>query len=87
MLSCGSVRQYEGYWATVKPDRLAGGLPTGGYGETEGAKLGETHDKKYWADRLSRRLADEYDAGMGECCGAYSRLASRLTEPSGNRTI
>jgi GH24 family phage-related lysozyme (muramidase) len=51
----------------VKPDRLAGGLPTGGYGETEGVKLGETHDEKYWSDRLTARLAEEYDAGIGKC--------------------
>lgn len=62
-----AVKGYEGYWPTVKPDKLAGGLPTGGYGETVGVKLGETHDEKFWADRLAKRLAEDYDAGIGEC--------------------
>lgn len=62
-----AVKQYEGYTPVVKPDRLANGLPTGGYGETVGVKLGETHDEKFWADRLQRRLRDEYDRQIGEC--------------------
>lgn len=66
-IACCSVKGYEGYWPTVKPDRLAGGLPTGGYGETQGVKLGETHNEKFWSDRLARRLAEEYDAGIGKC--------------------
>src|SRR4051812_45116251 len=37
------VKHYEGLWLTVKPDTLARGLPTGGYGETEDVRLGETH--------------------------------------------
>lgn len=66
-IACSSVKQYEGFWPTVKPDRLAGGLPTGGYGETVEVKLGETHDEKFWADRLAKRLAEDYDRGIGEC--------------------
>lgn len=66
-VACASVKAYEGYAPTVKPDRLAAGLPTGGYGETEGVRLGETHSEKYWSDRLQRRLADEYDSGIGRC--------------------
>lgn len=62
-----AVQKYEGYAPTVVPDRLAGGLPTGGYGETVGVKLGETHDKAYWSARLATRLADDYDAGIGKC--------------------
>jgi lysozyme len=61
------VKHWEGYAPTVVPDRLANGLPTGGYGETEGVKLGETHDEKFWADRLSKRLAEDYDQGIGRC--------------------
>ena len=66
-LALGTVKHCEGYAPTVVPDKLANGLPTGGYGETEGVKLGETHDKKYWSDRLAMRLRDEYDAGLGKC--------------------
>lgn len=61
-----TVKQYEGLWLTVKPDTLAHGLPTGGYGETENVRLGETHDEKYWAARLAKRLP-EYDAKIGTC--------------------
>lgn len=66
-IACPAVKKYEGYAPTVVPDRLANGLPTGGYGETEGVKLGETHAEKFWSDRLSARLKDEYDAGLGQC--------------------
>ncbi|WP_445222136.1 glycoside hydrolase family protein [Bradyrhizobium sp. Pa8] len=62
-----AVKQSEGYWPTVKVDRVGTGQPcTGGYGETEGVKCGETHDEKFWSDRLSVRLK-EYDARIGEC--------------------
>jgi lysozyme len=60
------VKHYEGLWLTVKPDKLAHGLPTGGYGETENVRLGETHDEKYWANRLAQRLP-EYDRKIGTC--------------------
>lgn len=66
-MACGAIKPSEGLWLTVKPDRLAGGLPTGGYGETEGVKLGETHDEKFWSDRLKARVATEYDSGIGKC--------------------
>jgi lysozyme len=62
-----AVEKYEGYAPTVVPDKLANGLPTGGFGETEGVELGETHDRKYWSDRLAKRLAEDYDAGIGQC--------------------
>ena len=67
-LAVPAVKKYEGYWPTVKIDWIGTGHPpTGGYGETEGVKLGETHDEKYWADRLQMRLRDEYDQQIGEC--------------------
>jgi len=62
-----TVKHWEGFAPTVVPDRLANGLPTGGYGETEGVKLGETHDEKFWSDRLAKRLSEEYDADIGKC--------------------
>ncbi|KRR21920.1 lysozyme [Bradyrhizobium retamae] len=66
-LAVPAIKQYEGYAPTVVPDKLAGGLPTGGYGETVGVKLGETHSEKYWSDRLAKRLVEDYDAGIGKC--------------------
>ncbi|WP_407122729.1 glycoside hydrolase family protein [Bradyrhizobium sp. STM 3561] len=62
-----AVKKSEGYWPTVKVDTIGTGRPcTGGYGETEGVKCGETHDEKFWSDRLAMRLR-EYDARIGEC--------------------
>lgn len=63
-----AVKLSEGYWPTVKVDRVGTGQPcTGGYGETENVRCGETHNEKYWADRLQLRLADEYDHEIGKC--------------------
>jgi lysozyme len=63
-----AVKKSEGYWPTVKVDTVGTGRPcTGGYGETEGVKCGETHNEKYWADKLKIRLADEYDREIGKC--------------------
>lgn len=62
-----AVKKWEGLAPTVVPDRLANGLPTGGYGETEGVRLGETHDEQFWSARLAKRLAEDYDAGIGKC--------------------
>jgi lysozyme len=63
-----AVKKSEGYWPTVKVDTVGTGRPcTGGYGETEGVKCGETHSEKYWADKLKMRLADEYDREIGQC--------------------
>ncbi|HEV2155417.1 glycoside hydrolase family protein [Bradyrhizobium sp.] len=61
------VKHWEGFAPTVVPDKLANGLPTGGYGETEDVKLGETHSEKFWSDRLAKRLVEEYDVGIGKC--------------------
>jgi lysozyme len=72
------VKHYEGLWLTVKPDKLAHGIPTGGYGETEGVKLGETHDEAYWSARLAKRLP-EYDAKIGQCI--------RVELPDGVRAV
>src|SRR3954454_19609922 len=66
-LAVPAIKHYEGYSPTVVPDKLAGGLPTGGFGETQGVTLGETHSKKYWSDRLAKRLAEDYDTGIGQC--------------------
>lgn len=66
-MALGTVKHWEGLAPTVVPDKLANGLPTGGYGETVGVRLGETHSEKYWADRLAVRLREDYDAGIGRC--------------------
>jgi lysozyme len=65
-IACPQVAKYEGLWLTVRPDTLARGLPTGGYGETVGVRLGETHTEAYWANRLAQRLP-EYDAKIAPC--------------------
>lgn len=66
-IACANIKPWEGYWATAKVDTVGTGQPcTGGYGETEDVKCGETHDEKYWADRLAKRLP-EYDAKIGAC--------------------
>lgn len=62
-----AVKKSEGYWPTVKVDTVGTGRPcTGGYGETEGVRCGETHDEKFWSDRLAKRIT-EYDARIGAC--------------------
>src|SRR5215218_6232800 len=66
-LAVPAIKHYEGYAPTVVPDKLAGGLATGGYGETVGVELGETHSEKFWSDRLAKRLIEDYDAGIGKC--------------------
>lgn len=63
-----AVKKSEGYWPTVKVDTVGTGRPcTGGYGETENVKCGETHSETYWSERLKMRLADEYDREIGKC--------------------
>jgi lysozyme len=62
-----ATKAYEGYWPTVKIDWIGTGHPpTGGYGETENVKVGETHSEKYWADLLAVKLR-RYDAEIGQC--------------------
>jgi lysozyme len=57
----------EGYWPTAKVDTIGTGRPcTGGYGETEHVKCGESHPEKYWADLLVVKLK-RYDAEIGHC--------------------
>ncbi|MCA6098882.1 glycoside hydrolase family protein [Bradyrhizobium australafricanum] len=62
-----AVKKSEGYWPTVKVDTIGTGRPcTGGYGETEDVKCGETHTEAYWSARLEKRMR-EYDARIGAC--------------------
>jgi lysozyme len=67
-LCCTAVKKSEGYWPTVKVDKVGTGRPcTGGYGETENVRCGETESETFWSDRLKMRLADEYDREIGKC--------------------
>lgn len=70
------VANFEGLWLTVKPDKLANGLPTGGYGETENVKLGETHSKEYWQARLAMRIP-QYDAKIAPCIHVDLPISAR----------
>jgi lysozyme len=61
------IKQFEGYWPTVKIDWIGTGHPpTGGYGETENVRLGETHNEAFWSDRLKMRLP-QYFAKIAPC--------------------
>lgn len=48
--------KWEGVWLTAKPDRLAHGIPTVCYGETEGVKLGDHYTKAQCEEMLSHKL-------------------------------
>lgn len=61
-----AIKKSEGYWPTVKGDKLANNLPTGGYGETENVRPGETHDEKYWSARLMVSMQKK-DREIGAC--------------------
>jgi lysozyme len=75
------IASFEGLWLTVKPDKLANGLPTGGYGETENVKLGETHTKEYWMARLEKRVP-EYDAKIAPCIKVNLPTSARAAADS-----
>lgn len=50
------VAQFEGLWTTAKPDKLAYGLPTVCYGETEGVKVGDKYTKAQCDEMLAKKL-------------------------------
>ncbi|MBR1173904.1 lysozyme [Bradyrhizobium sp. KB893862 SZCCT0404] len=56
MLAVPVVAQFEGLWLTAKPDRLAHGIPTVCYGETEGVRLGDTYTKQQCQFMLANKL-------------------------------
>lgn len=56
MLAVPVVSQFEGLWLTAKPDRLAHGIPTVCYGETEGVKVGDTYTKEQCQLMLANKL-------------------------------
>lgn len=56
MLAVPVVSQFEGLWLTAKPDRLAHGIPTVCYGETEGVRVGDTYTKAECQEMLANKL-------------------------------
>jgi lysozyme len=64
-LAVPCVSQFEGRWLTAKPDRLAYGIPTVCFGETEGVKIGDHYTPQECADMLAKKLpryAEEIEA-------------------------
>jgi lysozyme len=61
MLVCTAlVGGFEGLYCTAYPDKLAHGLPTVCYGETEGVHLGDTYTPEQCADMLAAKLPRYY---------------------------
>lgn len=50
------VAKFEGEWLVAKPDRLAHGIPTVCFGETEGVKVGDRYTPAECADMLAKKL-------------------------------
>ncbi len=60
------VAKFEGLWLVAKPDRLAYGIPTVCYGETEGVKVGDKYTQKQCEDMLAKKLP-RYAAEVQKC--------------------
>lgn len=60
------VQPWEGLWLVAKPDRLAYGIATVCYGETEGVKVGDRYTKAQCSEMLRKKLP-RYDAEIGRC--------------------
>ena len=63
-LALASIAAHEGFRATAYRDPV--GIPTIGYGETHGVKMGDKITQKEALDRL-RISADEHGKGMARC--------------------
>lgn len=50
------VAKFEGEWLVAKPDRLAHGIPTVCFGETEGVKVGDRYTPQQCAEMLKNKL-------------------------------
>jgi lysozyme len=50
------VPQFEGLWLVAKPDKLAHGIPTVCFGETEGVKIGDRYTKAQCEQMLAAKL-------------------------------
>lgn len=66
MLAVPIVAQFEGLWLKAKPDKLAYGIPTVCYGETEGVKVGDTYTKAQCKDMLAKKLP-RYAESVAKC--------------------
>lgn len=57
-----TVSKHEGVWLVAKPDRLAHGIPTVCFGETEGVRVGDRYTMAQCQEMLAKKLpryADE----------------------------
>lgn len=64
---CASlVGGFEGLWLVAKPDKLAYGIPTVCYGETENVKVGDTYTKEECLAMLAAKLP-RYYAEIARC--------------------
>lgn len=63
-IALGSIALHEGFRA--KAYRDVTGVPTIGYGETKGVRMGDTITQREALDRL-RISADEHGKGMAKC--------------------
>lgn len=66
MLAVPIVAQFEGLWLVAKPDRLAYGIPTVCYGETEGVKVGDKYTRDQCEQMLAKKLP-RYAAEIDKC--------------------
>lgn len=66
MIAVPIVAQFEGLWLVAKPDRLAYGIPTVCYGETEGVKVGDKYTQKQCEEMLAKKLP-RYAAEIEKC--------------------
>lgn len=60
------VGGFEGLWLVAKPDKLAYGIPTVCYGETENVKVGDTYTKPECLTMLAEKLP-RYYAEIARC--------------------
>lgn len=64
-LGISSIQNYEGFSEITYKD--VGGIPTIGYGSTEGVKLGDRIDEKGATRRLIHELDTKYHNGINRC--------------------
>lgn len=55
-LAAPMVAKHEGVWLVAKPDKLAYGIPTVCYGETEGVNVGDRYTPRQCEDMLLKKL-------------------------------
>jgi len=56
MIATPMVAGHEGMWLVAKPDRLAHGIPTVCFGETEGVHIGDRYTAKECDAMLAKKL-------------------------------